>query len=250
MLGTAGAMAVVGWALPGLDMAGPRPGTRIAQLIPQLEVGVVFFVGVPLWSRALKAERSPALRAALAATARGQFQAVARSAAGRLLTAAELLLGGTLAWMLTLLLAGGPSPGHVLGTRLLIFTFAVFALGLGTGVSAWCPGALSAAGAAAGALVVMVAAPFAIAPLISAFGTHWVIVQAAVLVSPWVVAAGVSGLDLVHMEWMYALSPLGHVEVRHPDLQSAALAYGTAGSLLLLAAVRCLRPRRTPLGGF
>jgi hypothetical protein len=247
---TAGAMAVVGWALPGFDMAGPRPGTRIALLVPQLEVTVIFVLGLPFWSQGLAAERSPALRAALAATARGRLQAVTRGAAGRLLTVAEVLVGGAIAWIPVMLLSSGPSPASVLRTRLVIIAFAVFAVGLGLWLSGRCRGALAAAAAATSALVVMMATPFAIAPLLSTFGTHWLVVQAAVLVSPWVVAAGITGLDLVHMQWMYALSPLGHVELAYPGLLFATLAYGGAGVTLLLAAARALRPARTTLGGF
>ena len=57
---TAAIMAVVGWGLPVLAMAGPRPGARIAALVPQAEVAVLFFVGLPLWAASLRAEGSPA----------------------------------------------------------------------------------------------------------------------------------------------------------------------------------------------
>jgi hypothetical protein len=250
MLGTAGTMALVGWRLPGFDMAGPRPGTRIALLVPQLEVSLVFLVGLPLWSQTLSAERSAALRAALATTARGRLRAVLRGAGAGLTVTAPLVTGGAVAWILALFLQSGPSMASALATRLLLVAFVVFALGLGVCISARCPDALSAAGTAAAALAVMAGAPFAIAPLISAFGTHWLIVQAAVLLCPWVVAAGVSGLDLVHMQWIYALSPLGHVELTYPGLVAACLGYGAAGGLLLLAAVRALRPARGSVAAF
>ena len=246
---TAAVMGLVGWALPGLDMAGPRPGPRIAQLMPQVEVSLLFLVGLPVWSQALAAERSAALRVALAVTARGRARAVLRGAGSRLATVALVVLGGGGVWLLATLLAGGPSLASVLRARLLLLAFALFAIGLATWASARYPGVVGAGAATLGVLGIMLGAPLILAPLVSLFGAHPALVQAAVLVCPWVVAAGISGLDLVHMQWVYALSPLGHVEISYPGLATAALLYGVAGCLLLAAAVRALRATRPLAGG-
>ena len=63
-----------------------------------------------------------------------------------------------------------------------------------------------------------------------------------VLLNPWIVAAGVARLDLLHMQWVYALSPLGSLDATPPALATAVAVYGGAGALLAIAAAAALRP--------
>jgi hypothetical protein len=51
------------------------------------------------------------------------------------------------------------------------------------------------------------------------------------------------------MEWVYALSPLGRVEVVYPSLGSALVLYAGAGVGLWLAAARQLHPSRARTEG-
>jgi len=248
---TAAIMAVVGWGLPGLAMAGPRAGARIAALVPQAEVAVLFFVGLPLWAASLRAEGSPALRRALAATARGPLRAVGRAAALQGKGAGMLLAGGAAAWLLAVPLAGGPSLREVAGVRLLLAAFAVFGIGLGIWSSAAWRGSRGAVGFCLLVSLAMAAIPLGVAPLIAALGARPALIQASMLLSPWVVAAGASGLDLLRMQWAYALSPLGSLDAPYPGLGAAVALYAGAGLILLILSARALRsPGRADDGGY
>ena len=99
-LATAGAISYVGWGLPGIAMAGPRAGGRIARLVPQVEVTLLFLIGIPVWARMFRAARSRAFRRALAATVRGPGHAAWTAAGIHAGSAAQLLGAGTLVWTL------------------------------------------------------------------------------------------------------------------------------------------------------
>ncbi len=248
-LATAAIMALVGWGLPGLAMAGPRAGARIAALVPQAEVAALFFVGLPLWAASLRAEGSPALRRALAATVRGPLCAVGRAAALQGKGVGMLLAGGAVAWLLAVPLAGGPSLREVAGVRLLLAAFAVFGIGLGVWSSAAWRGSRGAVGFCLLVPLAMAAIPLAVSPLIAALGARPALIQASMLLNPWVVAAGASGLDLLRMQWVYALSPLGSLDAPYPGLGAAVALYAGAGALLLMLSARALRPPGAGNGG-
>lgn len=239
---TAAAMLLCGWAVSGVDMAGPRPGTRIALLVPQIEVSLLFLVAVPWWAWRLAGRWPHGLRQALAATRRGGPVAVQRASVDWLRATAPLLIAGALTWTAALALPGGPSPARLLAGRALLIAFVVFAAGLAAFSAAVAITRSGAALVAASVVVVMAATPVAIAPIVATFGTSPLLAQAAMLVNPWIVAAGSAGLDLIRMQWVYALSPLAHVEVEYPAPIAAVLAYAAVGGALASASVAALRP--------
>lgn len=246
---TAAVMAVVGWALPGLAMMGPRAGARITSLVPQVEVAVLFFLGLPCWAGMLRAEGSPALRRALAVTARGPVLAVWQGAGHHLKVVGMLFAGGAVPWLLTAFVAGGPSVREIAGVRLLLAAFAAFGIGLGAWSSVVWRGSRGAVGFCLVLLFGMVVVPLAIAPLIAVLGARPAVIQLSMLLNPWIVAAGASGLDLLRMQWVYALSPLGSVDASYPSLAGAVALYAGGGLILMGLAVRALRSRGHEDGG-
>jgi hypothetical protein len=240
--GTAVALGVAGWGVSGMSMAGPRAGTRMATLVPQLEVTALFLLGLPRWSGAFAAARSPALRQALWLAPRGRFLAVQHAVQRELGLLLQIAAGSTLAWLLALPAAGGPSLLGLARVRLLLMAFALFGIGLGAWASVLWRSPVVPRAITLGALVVMAAAPLAVAPLTSSFGASSGLLLMTVLVDPWIVTAGVSGLDLLRMGWLYALSPLGSLEVVYPGALTGIVCYAGAGAALLAWAVRGLRP--------
>ena len=239
-LSTIGAMAVVGWGMPGIAMVGPRTAVRISALAPQVEVTLLLVVGLPVWAGLLRAERSPAWRQAVAATWRGRRLRVWGAAAAQLKVVGTLILAGGCVWGLASLAGLGPSLGEIARVRLVLLAFAVFGIGLGMWARAVWPGA-AAVGACMLVLVTMATTPLAVAPVIALAGTWKTLIQACMLLNPWIVTAGISRLDILRMQWLYALSPLGAVEASYPSLGLAVAVYGGAGVALLLLAVRALR---------
>jgi hypothetical protein len=238
---TATAMLVAGWHLPAVAITGPRPAIRIAQLVPQFEVTALLIVGALVWTRLLAAERRAPLRVGLAATARGRMLAVYRALGTQVMRVMLATAAGAVVWLVATL-AGGIPLADVLSTRVLLLAFAAFGLGLGAWASAVTRSGVTAIGVALAVLVVMAAAPFVLTPVIATFGARPALVGATVLLNPWIIAAGVARLDLVHMQWIYALSPLGSLDVTLPGLTTAVAIYGGAGALLAIAAVAALRP--------
>jgi hypothetical protein len=234
-------MALAAWGLSGVAMVGPRPYARIAALTPQMEVTLLFLVGLPVWSQLLRAARPEALRRSLAVTRRGRQEAVLSPAWHHLKTVAAMVGAGAFVWIVASA-SGGLSLPVVGATRLLLVAFAVFGIGLGVWASVVCRSSSAALGASAGILLAMAVSPLAVAPLISTLGARRELIEASMLLNPWLVTAGLSGLDLLRMQWVYALSPLGSLEAAYPRLALAVLAYAGAGMLLLGASVRQLRP--------
>ncbi len=248
-LATAGAMGAAGWGLTSIGMVGPRAGIRIATLVPQAEVTALFLVGLPVWACLLRVEGRQPLRQALAATWRGRRQAVWGAAAAHLKLVGELLGGGAIVWVLASLVGLGPPLGEIARVRLVFVAFAVFGVGLGAWVSAVWRGSLAAIGACLGVLLALAGAPLAVAPVIAAFGAWPPLILASMWLNPWIVTAGVSRLDLLRMQWVYALSPLGSVEAFYPDWPAAVAVYGGTGILLLAWSVRALRAPGFAYGG-
>lgn len=240
---TATAMVVVGWALPGVDMVGPRPGARIAALVPQLEVVALFLVGLPRWVHALAAGRSESYRRALTVTSRGAGTAVWRAAHRQLLALAVPLAGGAAVWVVVSLVAGRPTLADVGAVRMLLLAFAAFGIGLAALAAIVAPDRGVAVAACIAVVLAMALTPLAIAPVVSVGGGWPPLVQACLFLNPWIVVAGASGLDLLHMQWLYALSPLGAIETFYPAPIPAAVLYGVAALLLLALARRALRAR-------
>jgi hypothetical protein len=230
---TAGAMLFIGWGLAEVAMMGPRASIRIAALVPQVEVTILFLVGLWSWTRLLRAEESSAFRTALASTARGCRRRIWGTTVKQLADAGLILGGGAVIWGVASLAGLGPSLGDIICVRVLLFAFAIFGIGLGVWARTMWRHAHAAAGAAFLALLIMAGTPFLSAPLIAVMGPWRPLVQASMLCNPWIVAAGISRLDLLHMQWIYALSPLGSVETYYPGLITAVAAYGGSGVLLL-----------------
>lgn len=248
-LATAGAMAVVGWGSPLVAMAGLRAGGRIAKLVPQIEVTALLLVGVPVWARVLRAEGFEAWSRALAATVGGPRRAVLDPAGAQLRIVIELLAAGALVWMPACLLDGGPSLGEIARVRLGLLAFAGFGIGLGTWASALWRGSGAALGACLTVLVGMAATPLLIAPVIAVAGARSELIQLSLLLNPWVFTAGLSGLDILRTQWVYALSPLGSLEAPYPGLWVGLVTYAGAGMLLLLSSLRTLRASGLRRGG-
>jgi hypothetical protein len=225
-------------------LVGPSPGVRVATLVPQAEVTALLMIGVPLWACAFRAERFDAFRRALAATARGPARAVVRAVAGEGRTVAVALGAGLVVWLVAGALPGGPSLRDVLGCRLLLLAFAAFGIGLGAWASVVWRGRPVARAVGLGVVVLMAAAPLAVAPVIAVAGARAWLIHATMLLCPWIVTAGASGLDLLRMEWVYAFSPLGSVEAPYPGLLVAVATYASAGVLMLELARRALGRRR------
>jgi hypothetical protein len=232
-LATAAAMAIVGWGLPTVAIAGPRAGVRIAALLPQVEVTALFALGAFAWPCGFRTERFEAFQRSLAATARGPCYAVSRAAGRHLRMTVGLLASGLLVWPLVVSLPGGPRLRDVAATRVLLIAFALFGIGLGAWASVAWRGVAGARAHWLAVVSVMASMPFAVAPVIATAGTQTAVVQAAMLLNPWIVMAGVSGLDLLRMEWLYALSPLGSLEARYVGLLPAIGVYVGAGLLML-----------------
>ena len=247
-LSTAGAMAFVGWGMTGVAMVGPRAAVRIAALAPQIEITVLLVLGLPVWAGLLRAESSPAWRQAVAATRRGRRLRVWGAASTQLKSVGAILLAGGFVWVLASLVGLGPSLGEIARVRLVLLAFAVFGVGLGLWARAVWPGPAAAVGTCMFVLVAMAATPLAVAPVIAVAGASQPLIQASILLNPWIVTAGISRLDILRMQWVYALSPLGAVEASYPSLGLAVAVYGGAGVLLLLLAVRALRTRRNTYG--
>ena len=240
-LATAAAMAVVGWGMTEVTMVGPRAAARIAALAPQVEVTLLLVLGLPVWAGLLRTESSPAWRQALSATWRGRQLRVWGAATAQLKFVGTLILAGGFVWVLASLAGLGPSLGEIARVRLVLLAFAVFGIGLGMWTRAVWPGTAAAVGACMLVLVAMAATPLAVAPVIAVAGAWQPLIQASILLNPWVVTAGISRLDILRMQWVYALSPLGAVEASYPSLGLAVAVYGGAGVVLLLLAVRGLR---------
>ena len=242
---TAAIMVVVGWGVSGIAMVGPLAGRRIAALVPQIEVSALFVIGVALGGRMLDAERRPGFWQALAVTARGPQCVIARAAGAELAIVVQLLGGGMVVWLLASVLPGGPALRDIASSRLLLTAFALFGVGLSGWASAACRGGLTALAVRLGVVVAMLAVPFAVAPVIAIAGARPELIAAAMLASPWIVAAGATGLDLLRMQWLYAFSPLGSLEASYPGLCAAVAAYGGAGLLMLALAARAVRRAAT-----
>jgi hypothetical protein len=240
-LSTAAAMAAVGWGLTGVAMVGPRAAVRIAAFAPQVEVTLLLVLGLPVWAGLLRAESSPAWRQALSATRRGRRLRVWRAATAQLQFVGTLILAGGFVWVLASLAGLGPSLVEIARVRLALLAFAVFGIGLGVWTRAAWPGAAAAVGACMLVLVTMAATPLAVAPLIAVAGAWQPLIQGSIMLNPWIVTAGISRLDILRMQWVYAMSPLGSVEASYPSLGLAVAVYGGAGVALLLLAVRALR---------
>lgn len=240
-LSTAVAMALAGWGAPSIAIAGPRAGPRIAALVPQIEVLAVLAIGVSLAGGIVDAGQSSGFRQALAATARGPAYAVARTASAHLGVLARLLGGGAILWLLASRLPGGPTLRDIAASRLLLAAFAVFGAGLSAWAFAVCAGRAAAFAVRASVLIAMIAMPFAAAPVISTAGARRGLIAAVMLACPWIVTAGATGLDLLHMEWLYAFSPLGSVEAPYPGLIVPVAAYGGTGMVMLALAAHALR---------
>jgi len=240
-LATAIVMAVVGWGMTDVAMVGPRAAIRIAALMPQVETTFLFLICLPISVKLLRAESSPALRQALAGTWQGCRRAVWIPAGAHLKFVGKLLVAGGVVWVVAGVIGAGPSLGEILRVRLLLAAFAFFGIGLAVWARTVWPSANAALGACALVLVGMVAIPLAVAPVIAVVGPWKPLIQASMLLNPWIVMAGVSRLDILHMQWVYALSPLGAVEAYYPDLGLAIAVYGGTGVMLLILAVRTLR---------
>ena len=248
-LATAVVMAVIAWGMTDVAMVGPRAGIRIAALVPQVETTLLFLICLPISITLLHAERSPALRQALAATWRGCRRAVWIPAGAQLKLVGKLLAAGGVVWVVASVIGAGPSLGEILRVRLLLAAFALFGIGLAVWARAVWPTTNAALGACALVLVGMAAIPLAVAPVIAVVGPWKPLIQAGMLLNPWIAMAGVSRLDILHMQWVYALSPLGAVEAYYPDLGLATAVYGGTGLALLFLAVRILRmSARTGVG--
>ncbi len=238
---TAALMAIIDWGTSGIAMMGPRAGVRIATLVPQVEVTLLFVVGLYVWARLLRAESAPAFRTALAVTSRGCTRRIWALATTQLSTILTCLGCCTVIWIVASLSGFGPALANIVEVRVLLLAFATFAIGL-----AFCSRAIlvsepAAMGMMCLILLLMAGSPFLVAPVISVAGPRHLLVQAAMLCNPWIVAAGISGLDLLHMQWIYALSPLGSVESYYPDLITAVVVYGGSGAVLLFSAALALR---------
>ncbi len=233
LLCTATGMVVVGWGLPGIAIVGTRPGPRIAALIPQVEVTVLFALGMFVWSDFFPFERAEALRRALITTVSGPRVAVSGSARRHLTRCCELLVGGALLWLLATSLPGGPTLRHVVTSRALLLAFAVFGVGLGACTSAIWRGTARARAHTIAIVLVMASTPLSVAPLIATYGGRPAIVQTAMFLNPWIVMAGVTGLDLLRMEWLYAFSPLGSVEAYYATPVPAIVVYAGLGLSML-----------------
>lgn len=244
-LATAAAAALVGWGLTGFGMTGPRAGARIATLVPQLEVTGLFLVGLPLWARSLRAEGSEPLRHALAATSCGARRAVWGAALTQLKLVVGMVAAGTLVWVAAMLIEAGPALHEIVAVRLLLVAYAAFGIGLGVLTSALCRRPSGAAWTSLTVLAAMAAAPFAVAPVIASVGARAEIIQASIMVNPWIITAGLSGLDILRMQWVYVLSPLGSLEVVYPALGLALAVYGGVAAVLLWLSVRVMS---APLG--
>jgi len=246
-LGTAAALALVGWGMTGVAMVGPRAAARIAALAPQVEVTLLLVVGLPVWAGLLRADASPAWRQAVSATRRGRRLRVWGAATAQLKLVGTLILAGGFVWVLASLAGLGPSLGEIARVRLVLLAFTVFGIGLGMWARAVWPG-VEAVGACILVLVAMAATPLAVAPVIAVAGASPPLIQASILLNPWIVTAGISRLDILRMQWVYALSPLGAVEASYPSLGLAVAVYGGAGVALLLLAVRALGRRGSVYG--
>jgi hypothetical protein len=245
-LATLAGLGAAGWAVAGADMAGPLPGHRMSALVPQLEVTLLFSIGLVRWSTLLSSEAAPALGRALAVAPHGYTQAVARAVSTEVRWVIPSLLGSTAAWLLATLVAGGPRASDVYAARLLLVAFAVFGIGLGAWASSASASVVASRGACLTLAFGMAAAPFAVAPLISVLGGRPELVQATVMVSPWILAAGASGFDILRAQWMYALSPLGSVEMVYPATALGIAVYASAGLLLIGGSRIRLAGRRHP----
>ena len=149
-------MLVAGWHLPAVAITGPRPATRIAQLVPQLELTALLGVGALVWTRLLAAERSASLRVSLAATARGRTLAVYRALRAPAARAMLATAAGAVVWLIAAFVGGIPL-ADVASTRVLLLAFAAFGLGLGAWTAAATRSAATAIGGASAVLVVMAA---------------------------------------------------------------------------------------------
>jgi hypothetical protein len=89
-------------------------------------------------------------------------------------------------------------------------------------------------------LVAMAATPLAVAPVIAVAGAWQPLIQASILLNPWIVTAGISRLDILRMQWVYALS-LGAVD-RRIESRASRRGLWRRGVLLLLLAVQALQP--------
>ncbi len=238
---TAASMAIIGWGTSGIAMMGPRAGVRIATLVPQVEVTLLFVVGLCVWVQLLSAESAPAFRTAVAVTSRGGVWRIWGAAARQLTTVLVCLGCCAVIWIVASLTGFGPALAKVMEVRVLLLAFAIFAIGLALCSRAVLVSEPAAIGVVCLILLVMAGSPLLIAPVISIAGPRHALVQAAMLCNPWIVAAGISGLDLLHMQWIYALSPLGSVESYYPDLITAVVVYSASGAALLFSAELALR---------
>ncbi len=92
-------------------------------------------------------------------------------------------------------------------------------------------------------LLTLAALPLAIAPVVSVVGSWPPLIRAVMLFNPWILTAGVSHLDILRMEWVYALSPLGRVEAPYAGLGLGVAVFGGVGIAFMLLAVRALHVR-------
>lgn len=244
---TAAAMAIASAGVPSIATAGATAGARIAALVPQVEVTGLLIAGVAAGARAFRTDRFGALRRALTVTPRGPRWAVWTVVRRHLAWFGPAMATNLVVWLVAVALPGGPTLRATSASRLLLVAFGAFAIALGTWVSVLLGGRPSAVALAYGVVVTMAAAPLAIAPVVSLVGARAGLVAATMLSSPWILAAGASGLDLVRMEWVYALSPLGSIEAPYSNVVLGFAAYGSAAALMLALAARGLGAPRHPL---
>jgi hypothetical protein len=154
---------------------------------------------------------------------------------------AGVLAAGSVVWIAVSWFGAGPRLGEILQARLLLLGFSVFGMGLAVWARvAWCRTG-AALGACALVLVGMMAIPLALGPVVAVMGPWKPLLQGGTLMNPWIVMAGISGLDILHMQWIYALSPLGALETHYPSLPTAIAVYGGTGVVFFLLAIRRLR---------
>jgi len=236
---TAGTMAIAALGMEAIEIVGPRPGVRIATLVPQIELTALFLVSMYFGTRPLKAKSTPAFRTALAATSHGCSRLIWGTSARQLLRVALVLASGTVVWACASAVGLGPSLGDILKVRALLLAIAAFGIGFAVWSRVVWPQA-PAAGLGCALVLAMAATSFLVAPLVAVMGPRPLLVQASMLCNPWIITAGISRLDFLHMQWIYALSPLGRLETSYPALATAVLAYGGTGTLLLCWAARAL----------
>lgn len=220
-----------------LGLSGARLGRRIFAVLSLLETALVTVLAPSL---PLDASGTAGWRGLLAMLAPSSVRS-STMVLGQLVYPALAMMAVTAAGLLPVWgvqgLLGGVTTPEVLATHALLLACAIGMTALG-GLCSWLFRDLYTAAGVTYLLVISLAGSVILAgPLITSL-THaaW-LVQAVLLVNPFVGAAAAGGLDILRTEWLYVHSPIGQRQFTYPAWYAVGGWYVLLALLLVAASV-------------